>query len=153
MPGKINQGADKLSRNNVFSEEWMLHLLSVQKIWEVFGRARVDNFASENNSHCQNLFTKSTDALALEWPSLPLYAFPPIAQLPPCITTNACIFIQSHVSGLNIRTARRHKASIKDARDCWSNSRELCEKFSALTSEARTHTHTHTHLKSANTHI
>ncbi len=29
-----------------------------------------------------NLFTKSTDALAHEWPSLPLYAFPPVALLP-----------------------------------------------------------------------
>ncbi len=29
-----------------------------------------------------------------------------------CITTNACILVQSHVSGLDIRTARRHEASI-----------------------------------------
>ncbi len=33
VPGKMNQGADMLSRNNVFSEEWMLHPLAVQKIW------------------------------------------------------------------------------------------------------------------------
>ncbi len=33
------------------SEEWMLHPLSVQKIWEVFGKVRVDLFASEDNSH------------------------------------------------------------------------------------------------------
>ncbi len=57
-----------------------------------------------------------------------------------CISANACILVQSHVSGLNIRTDRRHKASIKDARDCWSNSRALCEKFS-----------THTHLKCTHT--
>ncbi len=37
--------------NNVFPEEWMLHPLAVQKIWEVFGRAQVDLFASEDNSH------------------------------------------------------------------------------------------------------
>ncbi len=54
----------------------------VQKIWEDFGRARVDLFASEGNSHCPIFFMKSTDALAHEWPSLPLYAFPPIALLP-----------------------------------------------------------------------
>ncbi len=41
VPGKINQEANMLSRNNVPSEEWTLHPLSVQKIWEVFGRARV----------------------------------------------------------------------------------------------------------------
>ncbi len=29
-----------------------------------------------------NLFTRSTDTLAHEWPSLPLYAFPPVALLP-----------------------------------------------------------------------
>ncbi len=43
-------------------------------IWEVFGRARVDLFASEDNSHCPIFFTKSTDALVHEWPSLPLFA-------------------------------------------------------------------------------
>ncbi len=46
------------------------------------GRARVDLFSSEVNSHCPIFFTKSMDALAHEWPSLPLYAFPPVA-LPP----------------------------------------------------------------------
>ncbi len=76
-----------------------------------------------------------------------------------CITTDACILVQSHVSGLDIRTARRHKASIKDTRDCWRNSHALCEKFSHLhahlkrlstrTSEALTHTH----LKRLRTHI
>ncbi len=82
VPGKMNQGADMLSRNNVSSEEWTLHPLTVQRIWEVSGRARVDLFASEDNSHCPIYFTKSTDALAQEWPSLLLYAFPPIALLP-----------------------------------------------------------------------
>ncbi len=82
VPGKMNQGADMLSRNNVSSEEWTLHPLAVQRIWEVFGRARVDLFASEDNSHCPIYFMKSTDALAQEWLSLPLYAFPPIALLP-----------------------------------------------------------------------
>ncbi len=64
VPSKMNQGADMLSSNNVSSEEWMLHPLAVQKIWQVFGRARVDLFASEDNSHCPIFFTKCTDALA-----------------------------------------------------------------------------------------
>ncbi len=59
-----------LSRNNVSSEEWTLHPLVAQKIWEVCGRARVDLFASEDNSHCPIFLTKSTDALVHEWPSL-----------------------------------------------------------------------------------
>ncbi len=71
-----------LSRNNVSSEEWMLHPHVVQRIWEIFGRARVDLFASKDNSHCPIFFTMSTDALAHEWPSLPLYAFPLVALLP-----------------------------------------------------------------------
>ncbi len=71
-----------LSRNNVSSEEWTLHRLTVQKIWEIFGKARVDLFASKDNSHCPIFFTRSTDALAQELPSLPLYAFLPIALLP-----------------------------------------------------------------------
>ncbi len=53
--GQMNQGADMLLRDNVSSEEWTLHPLTVQKIWEVFGRARVDLFASEDNSHCQSI--------------------------------------------------------------------------------------------------
>ncbi len=32
VPGKMNQGADMLSRINVSSEEWTLHPLAVQKI-------------------------------------------------------------------------------------------------------------------------
>ncbi len=73
---KMNQGADMLSRNYVSSEEWMLHPLAVQRIWEIFGRAQVDLFASKDSSHCPIFLTRSTDALAHEWPSLPLYAFP-----------------------------------------------------------------------------
>ncbi len=72
VPGKMNQGADMLSRNNISSEGWMFHPLSVLKIWEVFGRARVDLFASKGNSHCPIFFTKSTDALPHERPIHPL---------------------------------------------------------------------------------
>ncbi len=78
----MNQGASMLSRNNFSSEERMLHPLAVQKIWEVFGRARVDLFASKDNSHCPIFFTRSTDTLTHEWPNLPLYAFPPVALIP-----------------------------------------------------------------------
>ncbi len=42
------------------SLEWTLHRLTVQKIWEIFGKAWVDLFASKDNSHCPmpNLFYK-----------------------------------------------------------------------------------------------
>ncbi len=64
VPGKMKQGGDMLSINNVSSEEWTVHPLEVQGIWEIFGRARVDIFASKDNSHCPIFFTRSTDALA-----------------------------------------------------------------------------------------
>ncbi|XDV35944.1 hypothetical protein PO909_005806 [Leuciscus waleckii] len=81
VPGKLNQGADMLSRSNVPSES-MLHPHMVHTIWETFGKAEVDLFASEDNSHCPTYFSKSKDVLAHDWPSLLLYAFPPIALIP-----------------------------------------------------------------------
>ncbi len=38
-----NEPRSRQSRNNVSSEEWTLHPLAVQKIWEIFGRARGKN--------------------------------------------------------------------------------------------------------------
>ncbi len=82
IPGKLNQGADKLSRSNVPSEEWTLHPQTVQRIWETFGKVEVDLFASGDNSHCLTYYSKVEDALAHEWPNLLLYTFPPIALMP-----------------------------------------------------------------------
>ncbi|KAI2662214.1 ORF V: Enzymatic polyprotein [Labeo rohita] len=82
VPGRLNQGADMLSRSNVPSGEWTLHLQTVQKIWEVFGKAEVDLFASKDNSHCPIYFSKDRDALAHNWPNLLLYAFPPTSLIP-----------------------------------------------------------------------
>ncbi len=59
----------------------MLHPQMVQRIWEIFGKAEVDLFASEDNSHCPTYYLKVRDALAHEWPNLLLYAFPPIALI------------------------------------------------------------------------
>ncbi len=82
LPGRLNQGADMLSRSNVPSEEWMLHPQTVQKIWKTFGKAEVDLFASKDSSHCPTYYSKDRDTLAHDWPNLLLYAFPPIALLP-----------------------------------------------------------------------
>ncbi len=82
LPGRLNQGADMLSRSNVPSEEWMLHPQMVQKIWKTFGKAEIDLFASKDNSHCPTYYSKDRDALAHDWPNLLLYAFPPITLLP-----------------------------------------------------------------------
>jgi hypothetical protein len=104
VPGVLNQGADMLSRNNVPSEEWMLHPQTVQKIWQIFGRAEVDLFASKDNAHCQTYFSKSEDALAHEWPNLLLYAFPPIALIPQVI-----------------RRVREHKHRVLLVAPLWKN--------------------------------
>ncbi|KAI2644810.1 hypothetical protein H4Q32_024702 [Labeo rohita] len=89
VPGRLNQGADMLSRSNVPSGEWMLHPQVVQKIWEVFGKAEVDLFASEDNSHCpitqvsQGTETQTpSGGPSLEKPALVLRAVPAARSSP-----------------------------------------------------------------------
>ncbi len=82
LPGRLNQGADMLSRSNVPSEEWMLHPQVVQKIWKTFGKAEVGRpFRLQRQLSLPNLLFKG-QGLAHDWPNLLLYAFPPIALLP-----------------------------------------------------------------------
>ncbi len=67
--------------------EWRLHPQTVQLIWQRFGLAQVDLFASLETSHCQLFYsltegTLGTDALAHSWPrGLRKYAFPPVSLL------------------------------------------------------------------------
>ncbi|XDV41216.1 hypothetical protein PO909_010114 [Leuciscus waleckii] len=77
VPGHLNVGPDRLSRDNVPTGEWSLHPQTVQLLWKTFGRVKVDLFASQENAHCPEFFSKSRDALAHVWPRCPLYAFPP----------------------------------------------------------------------------
>ncbi len=74
--GKLNLGADMLSRSNVPSDKWTLHPQTVQVTWGIFGRPEGDLFASEENTHCQTYFSKYRDAFAHVWPNLLLHAFP-----------------------------------------------------------------------------
>ncbi len=85
IPGKFNQGADELSRSNVPSEEWTFHPQMVQIIWDIFGEAEVDLFASGDDSHCLTYYSKVEDALAHEWPNLLLYLLPLITLIPQVI--------------------------------------------------------------------
>jgi ribonuclease HI len=89
IPGVLNRGADMLSRNGIPHGEWRLHPGSVQMIWDRFGRAEVDLFASSENAHCQAFFSlsrsplgRTNDALTSRWPRARLYAFPPVKILP-----------------------------------------------------------------------
>ncbi len=85
VPGKLNQGADMLSRDSVAPGEWRLHPQMVHLIWSVFGKAEIDLFASGDNCHCPTYFSKQRNALAHNWPSTSLYTFLPIALLPQVI--------------------------------------------------------------------
>ncbi len=77
VTGKLNLGADMLSRSNVPSDEWTLHPQTVEEIWGIFDRPEVNLFASLPNF----FFLKDRDALAHDWPKLLLYAFPQIALI------------------------------------------------------------------------
>ncbi len=81
LPGRLNQGADMLSRSNVPSEEWVLHPQVVQKIWKIFGKAEVDLFASKDNSHCPIYYSKDR-TWTTTGPTSSFMHSPPIALLP-----------------------------------------------------------------------
>ncbi|KAA0701345.1 hypothetical protein E1301_Tti024361 [Triplophysa tibetana] len=88
IPGVQNVGADMLSRQGLRPGEWRLHPEVVKQIWERFGQAEIDLFASQETSHCPLWFSifppapLGVDALVQTWPRRRLYAFPPIALLP-----------------------------------------------------------------------
>ncbi len=87
IPGLLNRGADMLSRRRIPQGEWRLHPESVRMIWNLYGEAEVDLFATSENAHCPSFFSLSHsplegDALTARWPTARLYAFPPIKILP-----------------------------------------------------------------------
>ncbi|XP_038147769.1 uncharacterized protein LOC119787801 [Cyprinodon tularosa] len=92
VPGVMNRGADLLSRGNPRYREWKLHSEVVAQIWERYGHAEVDLFASEENAHCPRFFSLTgegaplgLDALAHKWPQALLYAFPPLELITPTL--------------------------------------------------------------------
>ncbi|XP_036956139.1 uncharacterized protein LOC119020706 [Acanthopagrus latus] len=89
LPGERNRAADFLSRRKPPPGEWRLHPEVVLNIWDVFGRAEVDLFATEESTHCPLWFSLTEeasplgqDALAHDWPEGLLYAFPPMPLIP-----------------------------------------------------------------------
>ncbi len=66
----------------------MLNRQTVAQMWDLFGRAEVDLFVSQESSQCPLWFSLSSpaplgiDAFAHPWPNLRLYAFPPVKLIP-----------------------------------------------------------------------
>ncbi|KAL0194633.1 hypothetical protein M9458_008205, partial [Cirrhinus mrigala] len=81
IPGHLNVGADVLLRQGPRPGEWMLHPEVVKQIWEIFGPAQVDLFATRENAQFHPA-PLGLDAMVQTWPRRRLYAFPPIALLP-----------------------------------------------------------------------
>ncbi len=88
VPGMLNLVADFLSRQKLRPGEWMLNRQTVSQIWNLFGKAEVDLFASQESSQCPLWFSLSfpmtlgIDAFAHPWPNVSLYAFPPAKLIP-----------------------------------------------------------------------
>ncbi len=88
VPGVLNLAANFLSRQNLRPGEWMLDHQTVAQIWDLFGEAEVDLFASQELSQCPLWFSLSSpatlgiDAFAHPWPNMRLYAFPPVKLIP-----------------------------------------------------------------------
>ncbi|XP_061590737.1 uncharacterized protein LOC133456285 [Cololabis saira] len=92
LPGRANVVADSLSRRQLPPGDWRLHPQVVRMIWDRYGEARVDLFASECTTHCPLWFSLAEtsaplgmDALANTWPRGLLYAFPPIPLVMPTL--------------------------------------------------------------------
>ncbi len=88
VPGILNLAADFLSRQKLRPGEWMLNRQTISQIWDLFGKAEVDLFASQESSQCPLWFSLSfpmtlgIDAFAHPWPNVSLYACPPIKLIP-----------------------------------------------------------------------
>ncbi len=83
----------------------MLNHQMVSQIWDLFGKAEVDLFASQESSQCPLWFSLSfpttlgIDAFAHPCPNVSLYAFPPIKLIPAVL----CVFcILSSVQSVNM---------------------------------------------------
>ena len=87
IKGKLNVAADTMSRGGPHPDNWCIHPLISQMIWDRFGTAKVDLFAAKENAKCDLWFSLSpaekpplgTDALGqTRWQASLLYAFPPV---------------------------------------------------------------------------
>ncbi len=52
VPENLNFGVDMLSKESLEERKWRLHPQTVSCIWQMFGEAEVDLFASSTTTHC-----------------------------------------------------------------------------------------------------
>ncbi len=62
VPGILNLTANFQSRQKLRPGEWMLNRQTVAQIWDLFGKAEVDLFTSQESSQCQLWFSLSSPA-------------------------------------------------------------------------------------------
>ncbi|KAL0159183.1 hypothetical protein M9458_042908, partial [Cirrhinus mrigala] len=62
IPGVTNVVADFFSRHKPLSEEWRLNPEVVEMIWQRFGRAGLDLFASEASTQCPLWFSLAEES-------------------------------------------------------------------------------------------
>lgn len=93
VPGVLNRGADLLSRGSPRYKDWKLHSGVVAQIWEIYGTAEVDLFASREDAQRPLYYSLADqsaplgmDALAHKWPRSLLYAFPPLELISPTLS-------------------------------------------------------------------
>lgn len=111
VPGVQNEAADIMSRGGPSLANWSLNPLIVEMIWERFGEARVDLFASKKNAKCElwfSLYPSDKPPLGVNalgtvpWPQALLYAFPPVELLPTVLDrtrrTGASVILVAPVS-------------------------------------------------------
>ncbi len=86
--GVLNLTAVFLSRQKLRSGVWMLNRQTVAQILDLYCKAEVDLFASQESSHCPLWISLSSpvplgiDAFAHPWPDMRLYAFQPVKLIP-----------------------------------------------------------------------
>lgn len=84
LAGVHNVMADALSRGKLLQSEWSLSQVWANHIFDLYDKPMIDLFATPVNHklplYCTRFFHRqawATDALALSWNNLYLYAFPP----------------------------------------------------------------------------
>lgn len=77
---------------NPLYRDWTLYPQVVARLWQRYGQATINLFASQENAWCPLYFSLAdenaplgVDALGNQWPNVLLYAFPPLSLINPTL--------------------------------------------------------------------